>query len=208
MRLPERKVLDPIESDKNYVILAFVVCSASIAYNSLCRGLEYLLKIPYFIQNCPNVVWFLIFKTLCLGRSKLSPYVWKIYHKNEWFSCLIEHIFTKLLQNACLINTHILMYWYIRCNCKLWSAICFYYDFRVYSYIIDDHLWLNCCISNKLSQIVCLINVNILVCQYTKYDCKLWKVFWFNCVFWAYSLILLFTCSIIVLGHTMYYCKK
>ena len=34
------------------------------------RGLKYLLKILYFIQNYSNVAGFLIFKTICLGRSK------------------------------------------------------------------------------------------------------------------------------------------
>ena len=29
---------------------------------------------------------------------------------------------------------------------------------------------------NKLSQIVCLISAHILVCQYAKCDCRLWKI--------------------------------
>ena len=41
----------------------------------------------------------------------------------------------------------------------------------LFSYIIEDHSYLNCCISAKLSQIVCLINVHILVCQYV--ECQL-----------------------------------
>ena len=51
------------------------------------------------------------------------------------------------------INTHILMYWCIRCNCHLIFCI-----FWVFSYIIDDHWCLKCCSTTKLSQIVCLIN--------------------------------------------------
>ena len=69
----------------------------------------------------------------------------------------------------CLINTHILMRRHARCNCKLWNA----------PYIIDEHSFLNCCIFNKLSQIVCLINVHTLVCQHVKYDCRLWMVILF-----------------------------
>ena len=49
----------------------------SIAYNSLRRGLKYLLKIPFFILNYLNVAGFLIFKTVFLGSSAKLPYVWK-----------------------------------------------------------------------------------------------------------------------------------
>ena len=41
--------------------------------------------------------------------SKICP-MSKKYHKNEQIMRLITHIFTKLLQNVCLINTHIFMY--------------------------------------------------------------------------------------------------
>ena len=36
------------------------------------------------------------------------------------------YIFTKLSQNVCLINIHILIYQFARCKCKLWKAHCFY----------------------------------------------------------------------------------
>ena len=42
-------------------------------------------------------------------------------------------------------------------------------------------------ISTKKSQIMCLINVHILICQYAKCDCRLWKVLWFDPFFWEYS---------------------
>ena len=52
------------ESDKNERFLSVVVvCSASTAYISLCRGMKYLLKIHYFIQNYANMNFFL-FPTL------------------------------------------------------------------------------------------------------------------------------------------------
>ena len=47
--------------------------------------------------------------------------------------------------------------------------------FCVFSYIIIDHLCLNCCTSTKLSLIVFLINIHILICQYARCDCKLWN---------------------------------
>ena len=47
--------------------------------------------------------------------------------------------------------------------------------FKEFSYIIDEHLCLNCFISTKLLKIVCLINVHILVYQHAKCNCKLWK---------------------------------
>ena len=52
----------------------------------------------------------------------------------------------------------------------------------VFSYLIDEHSCLKCCIFTKLSQIVCLITVQILVCQHAKYDGRLWKV---NCCIWV-----------------------
>ena len=49
----------------------------SIAYNSLCKDLKYILNTPYIILNYPNVVGFLIFESLFLVRSKIMPYVTK-----------------------------------------------------------------------------------------------------------------------------------
>ena len=62
--------------------------------------------------------------------------------------------------------------------------------FKEFSYIIDDHSYLKNCISTKLSQIVCLINVHILECKYAKCDCIIWKVLLFNCVFREFSYII------------------
>ena len=75
-------------------------------------------------------------------------------------NCL-AHSFTKLSQNVHLVNTHILIYRYARCDCKLWNALWFYCVFWVFSYIISDHSSLNCCISTKLSLIVYLINTEM-----------------------------------------------
>ena len=47
----------------------------------LCRSLKYLLKVPYIIQDYPDLPGFLIFETLCLGRSITLSYVWKISQK-------------------------------------------------------------------------------------------------------------------------------
>ena len=76
------------ESDKNNkcrsiglfgilsVVSVVVLYSGSIAYTCLfIRGLKFLIKIPYFIQNYPKVVGFLIFESLCLDRSKTLAYV-------------------------------------------------------------------------------------------------------------------------------------
>ena len=32
-------------------------------------------------------------------------------------------------------------------------------------------------------------DVHILECQHAKCDCRLWKILWFNCVFWDFSYI-------------------
>ena len=130
---------------------------------------------------------FLILETLYLGSSKTLPYVWKKYHKNEQHLCYVKHNSTKLSQNVNLINIHILIYRYARYNCKLWKALWFHRVFWVFSYIIDEHSRLKCCIFTKLSHIVCLINVHILISQYTKHDCSLWKVLLFNCFFYMFE---------------------
>ena len=67
-------------------------------------------------------------------------------YKNEWRLCLETYIITKLSQPVFLINTHILIYSHARCDHKLWTAKWFYYIFWVFSYIFDDHSYLNCCI--------------------------------------------------------------
>ena len=93
----------------------------------MSRRLKYLLKVPDFILDYSNVAGFLTLYTLCLGRSKTLPYVRKKYDKNKRHLCLVWHKFTKLSQNACLINTHILIYrQYSRYDCKLWNDPWFY----------------------------------------------------------------------------------
>ena len=42
----------------------------------------------------------------------------------------------------------------------------------------------------KLSQIMCLINIQILIYQNARCNCKLWKVSWFYSVFWIFSYIM------------------
>ena len=54
--------------------------------------------------------------------------------------------------------------------------------FRFFGYF---HTFLTSIQVLYLSQIVCMINVYILKCQHAKCDCCLWKVLWFNCIFWV-----------------------
>ena len=93
LQLLEKRILEPNEpyirasqtKIRNIcmsVILEFclpvvAVYSASTAYTSLCRGLKYLLKIPYCIQYYLNMTRFLVFQTVFLGRSVTMPYIWK-----------------------------------------------------------------------------------------------------------------------------------
>ena len=123
------------ESDKskkclsvgNFGILS-VVCNVSAAQTNVCRSLKYLLKMLVY----PIVAGFLIFGTTF---SEQGP---------------------------------------------------FYCVFSVFSYIIDQHSCLKYGIFTKFSHIVCLMNVHILVCQYAKCNCRLWKIFRFDCVFWEF----------------------
>ena len=121
-------------------------CSASVVYTSLWRGLKYLLKVLYIIQYYPKVAVFFIFKALCINRLKTLPYVWKNIPK---MIGRLTHIPTKLSQNVYLINTHILIYRYTRCDCKLWNASWFYCVFKEFSYIIDENPCLEYCIFHQ-----------------------------------------------------------
>ena len=116
------------------------------------REIPNILKIKVLAnsikKSLQNENWFWA-KINTMGRSKRLSYVWKKYHKNEWHLCLVEHSFTKLSQNMWLINIHILIYWYARCDWKLWNFPCFIAFFWIFSYIIDDHYFLNCCMSKK-----------------------------------------------------------
>ena len=118
------------------------VCRLSTA-SSLCIDLKHLLKVPYIILGEPNVAWFLIFETVFLGRAKTLTYVWKIHHRNERHLCLVTQSITKLSQNKCLVNTHILIYRHTRCDCKLWHALWFYCVFgHFHTLLFNIHLWI------------------------------------------------------------------
>ena len=91
----------------------------------------------------------------------------EILYKNWRHLCMVAYSFTKFTQNMCLINTHILIYQYVRCDCKLWNATWFYFVLS---------LCLNYWIFTKLSQIMYLINVHILVYQHAicdMFDCHI-----------------------------------
>ena len=83
--------------------------------------------------------------------------------KDDWHLRLVAHIVTKLSQNMCIIIAHILVYRHARCDFKLWHALWFYCVFWEFSYIINEHLCVNCCIFTKFSQIVRVIK-NIFWC--------------------------------------------
>ena len=142
----------------NFGFLSVCSCRLSFtvaAYTDLCRGLYYLLKVRYIILNFLNVARFLIFETLYLGWSKILSYIWKNYHKNEQHLCLVTHISTKLSHNVCLINKHILIYWYARRNCRLWKVPWFYYVFCLNIFILYWRPFMSeLMFLHKISQIV------------------------------------------------------
>ena len=60
--------INPSQTKIGYVCLSIIsafclssVCSSPTAYTSLCRGLKYLLKISYFIQDYPYMAVFFFF---------------------------------------------------------------------------------------------------------------------------------------------------
>ena len=180
----------------NLDFLVLVYFSSKPKWTSLCRGLKYLLKVRYMyiILVYPNVTGF---PSSLFGQFENIALCLKKCHKNERHLYLVTHSFTKNSQNVCLFNTHSLIYQYARCNCKLWKAFWFYGVFWVFSYIIDEYLYLKNCIFTKLTEIVCLINIHILECQDAKCECRLWKVLSFNCVLFGYFHILLHVWDVI-----------
>ena len=67
------------------------------------------------------------------------------------------------------------------------------FRFYEFSYIIEDYSCLKCCISTKISQIMCLINTHSLMFRYIKFYCKLWYASWSYCIFWAFHAL---TCEL------------
>ena len=132
LRLPEKK-LKPIKwaiykhdinkkclSVGNSGILSVVVCSASVTYTSLCRGLKYVLKLCYITLVYFNLYY--DYRDFMFGQVTYMALCLKKYHKNELQLCLLIHIFTKFSHSVCLINVHILMYCDVIYNCKLWKV--------------------------------------------------------------------------------------
>ena len=67
----------------------------------------------------------------------LRPKILFLRSQNERHLCLVSHSFTKHSQNVCLINIHILIYWYAQHNCMLWKALWYYCVFLC----IFLHFW-------------------------------------------------------------------
>ena len=152
-------------------------------WNSAWRQFDSCLKFCIFTKLLYNVCLINRHARCALKLRNISRFrrISKKYHKNVWHLRLEAHIFNKLLQTVFPINTHILRYQHARCDCKLWNAHWFYCVVWVFSYTTDDYLYLNCCISIKLSLIVCLI---ILICWYASCSYKLRKVSWFE---WSFG---------------------
>ena len=78
-------------------------------------------------------------------------------HIIKYHSCLRWCILTKLSQTVCLVNTHILVYRYGRCDCRLLKVLWFIFVFLEFSYIMTC---LKGYIFTKLSQTVYLVIVH------------------------------------------------
>ena len=93
---------------------------------------------------------------------------------NDVWSVVSSSNFCRLCVQL-IINTHILLYQYARCD---WfgSVFC------EFSHLINSFSCLMCCIFTKLSQTVCLIDTYNLIYRYARCNYILWKVIWFICV--------------------------
>ena len=116
----------------------------------LIGDLEHLLKVRYIILVMPNVPGFLNSNTV---------FSWKHCHMcennitnmNSNF-CLVRHIASPNFHRLCLVNTHILVYWYARCDWKLWKATWFYLGIFLGIFI---HYWQHIHIWSVLSSPNC-----------------------------------------------------
>ena len=116
------------------------------------EALNIYQKIPHFLLYYPNMA------VLWVGRQHCPIFL----HKNECVWCTYLHqTFTEFISNQYTdINLSIYQVW-LQVMEHLLILLRFYLEF---SYIIDEYSCLNYCITNKLSEIVCLINVQILIC--------------------------------------------
>ena len=183
----------------NSGILSVVVCCPC---SCLCRGLEFLLKVRYITLVDPLWARFLIFETVFLGRMAILPYVWKLYHKNWCYLRLVSHIFNKLSQNVCLINTYTLIYRHAKCDCKLLSVLWFYcgflgiymlYYWPFMSELLCLHQTFDDCVSNhyeyknwSASQMWLQVIDSSLILLYFRYFSDNWKLY--SCLKWCISI--------------------
>ena len=159
-----------------------IVCSASTAYKSLCRGLKYLLEKLYFILilTWPKL-WFLrLF--FSAGRKHCS-----MSHKKDRHLSLVTYIFTKYEQNLCLINIHNIP----DVTASYGKSLDFIALLGIFLYyrqpLMSELFYLH----QTFTDYVCN-NVHILVFQHAKCDCRLWLVLWSNAFFfWQFSYIIL-----------------
>ena len=88
------------------------------------KFLQYLLKVRYITVVDANEAGFLIsYIVFMLWDGNTALCLKNTSKKWEAFAFDIAHIVTKLSQNMYLINKHILIYRYAKCDCKLWSAL-------------------------------------------------------------------------------------
>ena len=110
-------------------------------------------------RTCQTYLQIMERSLILLRLLGILSYNWRLFMSELCF------ILTKHSQIVCLINT-------IQRGYKLWNAFWFYCVFWIFSYIINDHSYLNCCISTNLSQIVCLMHTQISDIS----TCQMWKV--------------------------------
>ena len=118
---------------------------------------------------------------------KLWNALW-FYYIHFWRSLMSELLYLhhQLSLIVYLINIDVT-------KCQMWLQVMerlIVLRFKVFSYIIDDHWCLKCCILTKLLQIVGLTNTFILICWHVRWNYKLRKVLWFNCVLWKFQFLI------------------
>ena len=81
-----------------------------------------------YYSSWSSIRWIFDLRHFFSGQIGNTGICLKKHHRNEWHLRLIAYIFTKISQNVCIINKHILIYRHTRCDYKLWNA----FDFNAF----------------------------------------------------------------------------
>ena len=92
------------------------VCALSFSFIIITITVMMAKKTFYYVYSLR--IWsYSVVSSKTETRGNLGDHMSEKNLKNYLYLCFVVHIFIKISQNMCLINTH------ARCNYKLWKAL-------------------------------------------------------------------------------------